>query len=103
MNATNETLATLNAALMLAEIEADQALIDPADWDLVVSCLSYQGEKRSLVPSGVANHAWTLADGFGKCSLYYIHGTLEWDWSHIRDSSAAAVAEMAAYLRQMGF
>jgi hypothetical protein len=98
-----DTLQVWSAALALAEVEADQALIDPADWDLVVSCLSWNGANRKRVPNDVACKAWSLADGFGKCSIDEIANRLEWDWSHVRDSSSSAVKAMAACLRRAGF
>jgi hypothetical protein len=73
------------------------------DWHLVVSCLHYSGEQHKTTPNDVHNRAWTLADGFGRRTLKEIHEELEWDWSHVRDSSEEATQKIAAYLRRSGF
>ena len=75
------------------------ALTEEEDWRLVVDCLHWSGNRYKSMPDGVAIQCWTLADGFGRCSLDHIANTLEWDWSHIRDSSTNAIAEIADYIR----
>lgn len=62
--------------------------------------LSYKGELYNKILSAAEeNHCWTLADGF--CPGWTIEDIakqLEWDWSHIRDSSEAAMKEIANYI-----
>lgn len=71
------------------------------DWALVVKYM--RGEGRKALPIGVENKLWTMADGFGPgLHISVICNQLEWDWSHIRDSSGAAVTRMADYLRWIG-
>lgn len=72
------------------------------DWDLVVRCLHGHGKLYRWLDEYTRQRAWLMADGFGKCELSFIANDLCWDWSHIRDSSQGAVAEMAALLREAG-
>lgn len=72
-----------------------------ANWGLVVKYLHYSAKTR--LPHHVEDAVWELADGFGPCSIRYIRESLQYDWSHIRDSSTEAVAEMAGYLRGAGY
>jgi len=97
----NESLITLHYAQMAQEIEDDQAKISTEDFDLVVDCTHYSGKTK--LPRDIENKLWAMADGFGECDIDYIANTLEWDWSHIRDSSSAAVVKMANFLREKGF
>ena len=72
------------------------------NWDLVVRCLSYRGELYHSLDEYTRQRAWLMADGFGNVDLHTLCETLCWDWSHVRDSSESAVAEMAAFLRRSG-
>lgn len=72
------------------------------NWDLVVRCLSYRGALYHTLDEYTRQRAWLMADGFGKVDLRTLNETLCWDWSHVRDSSYEAVAEMAAFLRRSG-
>jgi len=91
----NETLQALQT------LQANEAVItsEDRDWDLVVSCLHYEGSLYRALPVPIVRQAWSLADGFGRVTIKYIEETLEWDWSHIRDSSPVAIKAMAACLR----
>lgn len=71
-----------------------------ADWRLVVACLCYNGVLRGHMSNRATIKAWTMADGFGPgLKVEYIANNLEWDWSHIRDSSNATTRRIAAFLR----
>ena len=78
-------------------------LVQQMNWDLVVRCLHYSGGCYATLDEYTRRNAWLLADGFGKCDFQTISQDLCWDWSHVRDSSPKAVAEMAALLRRAGF
>lgn len=72
------------------------------DWKLVFSFAHYSGENRSLLSGAQARELRLLADGFGdlrSCS-HPERDVMLSDWSHVRDSSDAAVARMAAWLRR---
>lgn len=62
--------------------------------------LHYKGELHNKVLTNHEDdHCWTLADGFGPgWTLEDIQERLEYDWSHIRDSSAKAMEEIANYI-----
>jgi hypothetical protein len=63
-------------------------------WDLVVACLS--PTKASVELSAEADlHARLLCDGFGKLDR---RSDLVYDWSHVRDSSEAALDACAEFL-----
>ena len=74
-----------------------------SDRDLVVAYLHYSGHHHDALSDAEHEHAFTLGDGYGSCTadeLGEINGG--WDWSHVRDSSPAAIAAIAAYLRGLG-
>lgn len=62
--------------------------------------LSYNGPLyKKVLNESERQHCWTLADGFGPgWTIEDIASKLEYDWSHIRDSSPAAFKEMAEYI-----
>jgi hypothetical protein len=72
-----------------------------SDWDLVVACLGIRSTIKLSREADLA--ARLLCDGMGRLSKSdldpadYYPAT---DWSHVRDSSEAAVTQCAAYLRQ---
>lgn len=73
------------------------------DWNLVLDFT--RGERRGELSRAEARELRLLADGFGDLrgtdyAENAAHQDLLWDWSHVRDSSDAAVARMAAYLRR---
>jgi len=76
--------------------------VQQMNWDLVVRCLSGRGALYHTLDEYTRQQAWLMADGFGKVDLRTLCETLCWDWSHVRDSSEQAVAEMAAFLRRSG-
>lgn len=90
-----EKLSTVN----LLEFERFSKIM--ADRDLVVACLHYTGELYDRIPWPIAWATYCRGDGFGGLTsgeLLEINGG--WDWSHVRDSSDDAIAEMAAHLRR---
>jgi len=47
--------------------------------------------------------AFAMCDGYGKRSQANLMAAgLSWDWSHVRDSSEAALKETEQYLRSVG-
>lgn len=72
--------------------------------DLVVRCLHWSGDLYDSISEQDRQFAWLLADGFGKgLSLQHIDEYLQWDWSHIRDSTPEAIEEIAAMFRRAGY
>ncbi len=67
---------------------------DP-EWTLIVSFLYWGGERFKSITNAQHLAARRLADGFGPGVEDL---DLLWDWSHVRDSSPAAVAAVATYL-----
>lgn len=88
---------------LLKEIQDD---VDAGndDWQLVVDHLHYSGKKRHELSE---NERWSVyleADGFGyfKHDPTFLAGINDgWDWSHVRDSSDAAVKRMASKIREI--
>lgn len=68
------------------------------DWLLVVSHLHYDGADRDVLTAGERKLAVRQADGFGPGVT---DPELLGDWSHVRDSSDAAVRRMAAEIRRL--
>jgi hypothetical protein len=79
-----------------------EAAMENSDWTLVLDFT--RGDRRRLLSAPEARELRLLADGFGdlrgvdsaECAA---HQDLLWDWSHVRDSSDAAVARMSAWIR----
>ncbi len=67
------------------------------DWELVVACLS-PTQATISVSRDVDFHARLLCDGLGKLER---HDFRLWGWSHVGDSSDAALARCAIYLRKV--
>jgi len=84
---------------------AAAALLNVAsDWDLVVRFLGYGSDYSRLMTGAEKDVVRYLADGFGTLTAEDAvetaeHQDLLRDWSHVRDSSPAAVARMAAAIR----
>lgn len=70
------------------------------DWTLVVACLHYDGAARGMLTERDKVRAIELADGFGRMTEAQLRELdVLWDWSHVRDSTAPAIAAIAAFLR----
>ena len=70
------------------------------DWDTVVAHMHYNGDSRDALTQPQADQVWLLADGFGRQTIGFIREQC-YDWSHIRDSSPAAIAAMADRIRHL--
>lgn len=68
------------------------------DRDLVVSCLHYRGSCNRLLSERQQIAALTRCDGFGRMTLDQLE--ILHDWSHVRDSSPAGLADAAHYIRE---
>jgi len=71
------------------------------DWQLVVEFLHHNGKHRDLLNDRLQGHIRLLADGFGDLRGARFAPELLWDWSHVRDSSPAAVKRMADKIRDL--
>lgn len=66
---------------------------------VVMSFLSWSGSMNSELPYGLWSKVYLKGDGFGPhVGPEYASQVLEWDWSHVRDSSPAAIDAMFAEL-----
>ena len=74
--------------------------VQQMNWNLVFRALHYSGDLR--IEGTTRQIAWVLANGFGKMNIHEIDTIIEWDWSHIRDSTPEAIEEIAAFLRRSG-
>lgn len=75
--------------------------VDPihqADFQLVVSFL--RGEHEKVLTTAEKIEVWALADGFGDIGLAGLH-EIEFDWSHVRDSSKEGMAQMGRKIRDI--
>jgi hypothetical protein len=72
------------------------------DWGLVVECLSPTSRKFQI-PPGIERNARMECDGFGSLKGSDLPPAqikdMLWDWSHVRDSSPAALSSAAKVLR----
>ncbi len=72
-----------------------------ADLDYVANFLHYAGDRKDDLTREQAQLAFCLGDGFGAGltpgELSEINSG--WDWSHVRDSSAKAMADIAHLIR----
>jgi hypothetical protein len=89
----------MNKRLTGNESEEDiLKMMAPANFKLVVSFL--RGEHEKVLTAKEQMSVWVLGDGFGELSLSQLMET-EFDWSHIRDSSPRAQADMAQKIRDI--
>ena len=97
------TFPTRTIPMTISSAAAAALLNVPTDWDLVVRFLG-DATYRKLMTGAEKDVIRTLADGYGTLTLEDAgetpeHQDLLRDWSHVRDSSPAAVARMAAAIR----
>lgn len=82
-----------------AETEDDiLKMMAQSNFELVVKFL--RGEHEKVLTPKEQMSIWELGDGFGELDLRQIAET-EFDWSHIRDSSPRAQADMAQKIRDI--
>lgn len=77
------------------------------DWAVIVSYMHHNGDREGELTADQDSAVRWLADGFGdlhqmqgsvsRAEIRQMHG----DWSHVRDSSRAAILAMSAYLRSL--
>lgn len=61
----------------------------------------FMGERSRELPARVWEHVYATADGFGKLSREELREINDgFDWSHIRDSSWQALADMERILME---
>lgn len=71
------------------------------NWKIVCSYMHYDGENKGKLNNRQWCEVYMLCDGFGKLpTLRYASDVLEFDWSHVRDSSEAAVKAAADRIRE---
>lgn len=104
MNTSTVTFPVRSIPMTISGSAAAALLNVPSDWDLVVRFLGYGSDCSRLLTGAEKDVVRTLADGFGALTLAdgvetAEHQDLLRDWSHVRDSSPAAVARMAAAIR----
>lgn len=71
-----------------------------ADWGLrafVVAYMSHSGPDRDKLTARDWQTLYFLADGYGEVNAQFAIEQ-SWDWSHVRDSTPAAVRRMARRL-----
>lgn len=68
------------------------------DWKYVVSHLHWNGGRKNVLSANDHGAVRAMADGFGPG---FTNPDIIWDWSHVRDSSSAAIARMATTLRKL--
>lgn len=60
--------------------------------------LHHSGENSNALSPDQIRQAWKIADGYGQLNDDGVEELL-WDWSHIRDSSDEAKAELVTFVR----
>lgn len=70
------------------------------NWKMVVDFMHYAGANRQKLSKEEFYKVYSLADGFGNYgeNVLLIVG---YDWSHVRDSSDAAINRMATALKEI--
>jgi len=106
MNTATVTFPVRSIPMTISGSAAAALLNVPSDWDLVVRFLGYGSDYSRLMTGAEKDVVRLLADGFGTLSPEEAalgetveHQDLLRDWSHVRDSSPEAVANMAAAIR----
>ena len=72
------------------------------DWDLVVKYMNPSSKDGHRLSTHFYEQIYLLGDGYGNISRSFAREQC-YDWSHVRDSSAKAIAAMAAKLRKEGY
>jgi len=90
------------SSFSISPAAAGHLLSAGSDWDLVLSFAHYSGDFYKLLNREERQALLLLADGFGDLRGYRGRGRADMlaDWSHVRDSSEAAVTRMAGAIRQ---
>ncbi len=66
----------------------------------VMSYMHYDGSRGDSLNRDEWTEVYLLADGFGTITLESALD-LEWDWSHVRDSSLTAIGHMFAKIKEL--
>lgn len=87
---------------LIADAEAkDGRPYNQENVNFVFSCLHYNGTLRNRIDDAQFIKAYLLCNGFGNISLAFAN-EIEFDWSHVRDSSPVGFDNAAAYLKGLG-
>lgn len=102
MTTTTINFPTRSISLSISA-QAAEYLLTGSNWDLVVNFLAYGGTFERLMNDAEKRIVRLLGDGFGDlrgCDLpRETIETLLADWSHLRDSSEAAINAMGNAIR----
>jgi hypothetical protein len=72
------------------------------DWDLIVATMHWSGAASTALREADYGAVMAEGDGYGKMTAAELRARgLECDWSHVRDSSPAAMCAMAAKIREV--
>jgi len=104
MNSQTVTFPVRSIPLTISASAAAALLNVSTDFELVVRFLGYGSDYSRLMTGAEKDVVRYLADGFGTLTAADAvetdeHQDLLRDWSHVRDSSPEAVANMAAAIR----
>jgi hypothetical protein len=67
--------------------------------DFVMDHMHTLGMRSSLLADAEWIRVYLCGDGFGPVTESFARDRLEWDWSHVRDSSDEAFLDMAAEIQ----
>jgi hypothetical protein len=88
---------SLQSELEKAQAERQEVL---SQMRLVSTYMHFTGELRSKLTEQQWEEVYMLGDGFGPKEWREDCERIEWDWSHVRDSSKEAVLAMYAKLME---
>jgi len=72
-----------------------------SDFELLRATLYHSSPDARVLTMEEFRRAFLLCDGYGRLTWREIADLgLEWDWSHVRDSSPEAIAAAAASVRE---
>lgn len=88
-------------SLLIAQAEsADGQPYNRANRELVISHLHYSGSNRHRLTDNQFVKAYLLCNGFGDIDLQFA-AQIEFDWSHVRDSSPLGIDRAANYIKTL--
>lgn len=67
--------------------------------DFVMDHMHYSGDFRHFLSEREWSAVYLCGDGFGTVDADFASTKLEWDWSHVRDSTDEAFLDMAATIQ----
>jgi len=99
----NTLAGVVDAYRSFPEIGVPLTVTDIYDREFIYKYLCHSSESSKVLTNEQHLKAFAMGDGYGQMAEGELkYRGLTWDWSHIRDSSPAALTKIHAYLVSLG-